>query len=161
MELESMKSLWQAQEQQIKQVSALSDNMLQRMIRDKSHGSLEKIRNTEYLVGCLTLLFFALFLLMGSKVGNSAEMVIAYTITMAAFAIELCVSAYKLLYLSRIDMSAGAVTDTVKKTQQFRLFIVRERIISIAAIFVVAPAVYICVYRWTKHESALDHLPFT
>jgi len=161
MELETMKGLWQAHENELKKVSAVNDHLPGSIILDISHNSLEKIKNTEYLIGSLTLLFLALFLLMGAKVGNRPEMLISYIITIAAFLIELSLSIFKLIYLFRIDISSGAVTDTARKTQWFRLFIIRERFVSIPALFVVAPAVYILVFQWVRHESALDYLPFT
>ena len=161
MELESMKSLWQAHEKELKNVTAVNDHLLTRIISDKSHNSLEKIKNTEYLIGSLTLLFFVLFLLMGSKVGTTPEMIISYIITITALVVELSLSIFKLRYLFRIDISSGAVTETARKIQWFKLFITRERLISILAIFIVAPAVYILVFQWVKHENALDYLPFS
>ncbi len=161
MELDAMKSLWQAHETELKQVSAVNEGLLQRMISDKSRSALEQIKNTEYMVGSLTLLFFVLFLLMGSKVGSNPEMVISYIIAMTAFVIEFAVSVFKLRYLSRINIGNEAITETARKTQWFHLFIIRERLISIPALFIVAPAVYILVFQWVKHESALDHLPFS
>jgi hypothetical protein len=161
MELESMKNLWEAHEKELKKVVTVNDQLLNRIISDKSHNSLEKIKNTEYLIGSLSLLFFALFLLMGSKVGSSTEMIVSYAVTITAFIIELALSVFKLRYLSVIDFSAGTVTDMARKTQWFKLFITRERLISILSLFIVAPAVYILVFQWVKHENALDHLPFT
>ncbi|MCW3121389.1 MAG: hypothetical protein JWQ38_881 [Flavipsychrobacter sp.] len=158
MELESMKSLWQAHEKELKKMSTLNEQLVSRILKDKSNSALEKIKNAEYLGGSVTLLAFAIFVLMINQLGGRPEMIVSYIIVMVAFIATLVWGIYKLRWLSGIDISAGNITDTANKTQRFKLFILRERFIGLLSLFLVAPAAYILVYRWVRHESAADHL---
>jgi len=160
MDMENMKDLWQEQERSIKEMSDENDRLLRRIIKDRAHSSLEKIKNIEYLSAGLCLFFIILALLMAGQVGRAPVMVISYIIVLSTLTLGTAWYIYKIVYLSKIDLSAGAVTDTAKKIQRFRLFIIRERLASFISVLFWLPFYYLLVFQWVHHKSALDYLPF-
>jgi MFS family permease len=161
MELETMKSLWQAHEKELKKMSTLNERLVDHIIRDRTCSALEKIKNAEYLLASVTLFGFVLFALMAGQLDGRPEMIISYLIVIFALITTLIWSAFKIKWLSAIDISTEGVSDTAVKIQRFQFFIIRERLLSVLSVFIIAPAAYILVFQWVRHERAFDHLAFS
>lgn len=161
MELEQMKSLWQAQEQTKNEIQKINENLVRRIINDKSHSALEKIKNTEYLMAAGCLLLLTVFLLMIKNVGTKPEMIVSYAIIIVAILLSLVWYLFKINYLSKINFSNGNIVDTAKKIARFRLFIIKEKLWSFVSLIIVVPAAYTLNFQWIQHKSVFEHQAFS
>lgn len=161
MELEEMKNLWQEHEQSLKKINTLNEKLLRRIIKEKSQSSLDRIKNIEHLSGCIGLLMTLVFLLMIRQVGNKPEMIVSYFLVLASFVATIIWYVYKVKFLSGIDILNGSIRDTAKKTEKFRLYIIRERLMTFPFAIILLPAAYILSFQWTHHESAFNHIAFS
>ncbi len=150
-----MKQKWQQLDRELKTTKMLNEQIIMRMLTDKSASAVDKLKSVEYLgIGFCSLLLLT-FLVNVQRVGSGAAMVMAYIITVASVIVTIAMSLYKLSCLSQIDFSSNTVTETAKKMQWFRLVIARERLWSVICSPVVILAPFIVVVKWIHHKDLL------
>lgn len=155
MELDEMKQKWQQFDKELKAAKILNEQLIRRMLAERSASAMDKIKSFEFFGACFCGALLLIFLLQYQRVGNTTGMIVAYMVTLASFAVTIIMSLYKLKRISQIDFSGNSVMDATKKIQRFRLFIARERLWSVVSAPVIITALFVLLFKWIHHKDFL------
>ncbi len=160
MELNEMKNMWQKIDTALKQNRLLNENVMRKMIEERSKTALGKIMNWEYLNIVVSTLVLMFFLVMMHRVNNAPAMLTSYLLSLACLIGSLVSGLYNLKKMSGIDFSTHSITDVTERLQQFRLLVSKEKIWSFILGPVMIAAMIVVMFKWVHNIDILNHTNF-
>lgn len=157
MELEEMKNMWQKIDQSMQESRILNEQVLKRMLQEKSKTALQRIATMEYLSVFTCAILLLVFGLQWWNLGNDGGLMICYILSMAFIVVAFAASVYKLQFLSTMKPGVDTVTTLQQKTEKFRLFIAREKVVSLVLMPVMLYVIYAVVNYWVEGVNILEH----
>ena len=158
MELEEMKNMWQKMDATLQQNRILNEQLVVRMLQDKSKTALQKIAASEYLSAATCALLLMVFGLQWWNLGNDGGLIACYVISMIVIVAALAASVYKIQYLSTIQPGIDTVTSLLQKTDRLRLFLAREKAVFMPVIPVMMFTIYAVVTYWVRGTNIMERM---
>ena len=156
MELDEMKNMWQRHEQQLSHNRMLNEKIISNMLRDKSKNELQKMSNMELVGAALCGILILLFAMMAERM-NTDVLLVCYVFALACILLSLTASVYKINFLSNTDLGKP-VTETTNRMQRFRLFIVKERLVSLLLTPFLVVTILAVVTYWIYDRNIFNEI---
>ena len=144
-------------DQSMQQTRILNEQILKRMLQEKTKTALQKIAIMEYLSVFTCAIVLLVFGLQWWNLGNDGGIMICYILSMVFIVVAFAASVYKLQFLSTIKPGVDTVTTLQQKTEKLRLFLAREKVVSLVLMPVMLYVIYSVVNYWVEGVSILEH----
>jgi hypothetical protein len=156
MELDEMKNMWQRHEQQLSHNRMLNEKIITNMLKDKSKNELQKMSNAELAGAALCGILILLFAMMAERM-NTDILLVCYVFALGCIILSLSASVYKINFLSNTDLGKP-VTETTNRMQRFRLFIIKERLISLLLTPLLVVTILAVVTYWIYDRNIFNEV---
>jgi|GEM_PF-2483744 len=157
MELNEIKDLWQKMDATIQQNQKLNEKLINTIIETRTKSAANKLVVMEYVNIITAAIVLFIMLLMPNKTDNSMFMNICYGLSAIIIVLAIIISAYNVAKVSAIDIAKDSLTAAMKKTQQFRLLMAKEKVVA----FIVGPvflvSLYVVAFYVVYHENVLKY----
>lgn len=157
MELEEMKNMWQKMDHNLQQNRILSEQMITRMLQEKSKTALQRIATMEYLSVITCAILLLVFGLQWWNLGDDGGLTVCYTLSMLFIIGAFAASVYKLQFMATIKPGIDTVTTLQQKTEKLRLFLAREKVVTLMLMPALLYVTYAVVNYWVKGINILEH----
>jgi flagellar biosynthesis protein FliQ len=141
MDLDELKNVWTQFDRNINETKQLNNQIIQRMIRERSHGELSTILNYEYLSIGITSICAMVLLFLYNQIDKEMKFMLPYLLSLLLMLGLTIYSAIKIRSLSLIDISRNNLIKTSLAVNRFKLTIQMEKL----AFIVLGPLLIICM----------------
>jgi len=160
MDLDKMKEMWQQHDKMLQKNTALNEHLVNYILKDKSKNVIRRLINLEYIgiVVCgLVLLLFAVHF---ADRNMNALLKGCYVLSLVFILAAMLLCIYKIRHLNNIDLNAGAITETAKKINQYRLIISIEKTTSLILAPIFISALFAVMMFWVNGIDIFEDITF-